>query len=733
MTAFTRRGTTLPSNAELTAIEQLFEVDRTPTTPTTGIGTGTMLLVGEFEDGAFNTPTQVFGATDEATKFGGFGFTYGSLIHQNPCARLHLTENWNGNGFLKGKNLQPAQKVICRVDTSTGQVRFTLAAALRSSAAPFSLANGDQLSVTTDTGGPASSTAVIATVATVAGAGFAGTSGYAGGEQIGIQVDSLPEVIVSFQVGDQTPAQVVARINSFMGYTAAAVNGAEVDIVSIQLGSGASVTLRDLTTGALAAIGHVAGTTSPVGNNVANAAAVTAAEAANLINAAAITAVDGVAVVDAATQEVIVYRSGSASGTILIADVAGAMATDMGFTTGTTITANIGAAFPIPAGTRVRNSGGAEWVTMVTLSIPEGTASIPNDGTVDVKIRPATDDGTGTSEVAGNITVLVDAPASRYVEVTNPANVSAALTEPQMDSAYVTALVATESPTAISRFTTAMITARRSEAVVRQGRLTAQNASNEANYGRVYYTRSHLGSTSAAAILDVANWRSDHVAYSWLGWKQSIPEIAAVGLAGGTGFTADGVITIGADGPLAYLSTRLNPEENLGQDPNGLLDFLSGLEDTTEVLNRALYTALKAAGIMNPRIDQQGTLCYQSDVTTDLTPGRKTLKRRRMSFFIQDSLAAVGVRYSKKLATDARRAGYTADLDSFLSGLLSANAPENQRIGDYIVEDVSDNNPDQKALGIFTWEVQVQMLASLDTIVLDTQIGEGVNVTSVRS
>jgi hypothetical protein len=729
MAAFVRRFRTLPSLAELTSIEQIVLVDRTPKTPIIGVGTGTMMIVGEFEDGDFNTPTEVFGENDESQKFGGFGYTYGDQLYQNPCARRHLGEDWNGNGWIKGLNLKPPRKIICRVDTSVGDVRFTLAAALRSSRGPFDMEPADQLSVTTDTGGPASSTAVTAVAATRAGAGFApGPTGFTGGERIGITIDSLTEVIVTFQAADQTAADVVSRINLTFGSVIAAVNAGEIDISSLQRGTGAAVTLRDVDAGTLAAIGHTAGTTNGTGN-VANVDAVTPAEAANLINSGAIAAINAVAVVDSNTQEVIVYRTGSATGTIQINDVAGAMATDMGFTTATTITANVGSEFDVAAGTRVTD-GSATWVTMRTITFAEGTVAAPTTpSTIDVEVRDATDDGSGGGALAGTVTTLTDYPSDRMVEVTNPGNLSVALTEAQIDAAYQTAFDATLDPNLVSRDANHVLCARRSEATIRSNRQNAIDASAEGNKGRIAYGRAPLGYSSSQAITDVALWRIDRHFYTWIGFKMTVSEIAALGTAGGTGFTADGEILIGADGPLAYLNCVLNPEENPGQDTQ-LLTFINGLEETGEAGTITLYKALKAAGICAPRVSPKGAITFQSEVTTSLIAGRKTQKRRKMADFVQDSLADAGEPYTKKLATDARRDGFTAALDDFLRRLKSVDQPDNQRIADYSVTETTDQYEGYEDLGVFVWRVQVDMLSSFDTIVFDTEIGEGVVVVT---
>jgi hypothetical protein len=723
---FTRRTTSVPTLEQLTELERTWIIDRTPETPSEGAGYGTLLCVGEFEDGDFNTPTEVYGDSDLQTRFGGFGYSYGSLIHQNPCARLHLTENWNGNAWMKLQGLKPPRRVVCRVDTSVGDARFTLAAALRSDPQTFAMVDGDQLSVTTDAGGPANSTALSAAVATITGGGFA-ASGYAGGEQIGITVDGLPEVIITFQVGDQTRAQVATRINGFMGYVCGSDTGAALKLDGTLAGTDGDITLRDVTDPAgsttLIAIGHAAGSTAGTGN-VGNVDAVTGAEMVTLIRSAAILAINGEAQVDAVTGEVVVYRTGSSSGTVQINDVVGTPATSMGFTTGTTITANVGDAFTVSAGTRVENAGGDQWVTMRTISWPEGTVAAPNIATQDVEVRPANDIGTLAGAGGGTVTTLVDLPSGRMVEVTNPSNLSAALTEAQIDAAYADAWDATLLTESDAEEVNVSICARRSDNVVRQGMQNAIDASNQGCYGRKFVTGSPLGLAAATGITNVASFRSDRVSYTHRGFLQTIPEIAKLGTAGGVGFTESGQITIRADGPLAYLKCALNPEENIGQSTT-LLSYLDGLEVVTETYNEDLYVAFKAAGICAPRLEK-GTLLFQSEVTTDLTPGRTTQKRRAFADYAQDSLALVLEPFSKKLASDARREGALVAQMNLLNSWKSEKDPENARIKDFTIYENTDNNVGWEASGVFGWKTRIQQFSSMDSFVLDTEVGEGV-------
>ena len=119
-----------------------------------GVGSGMALCVGEFENGPFATPYQVLSGGDLRTTFGDFGYVYGSLVAQNPCARSRKADNavnaefWNGNGMvaLSGKTF--AQLTICRVDTSVGSVSFSREASLLGSAkVAYSLITGQHLDV----------------------------------------------------------------------------------------------------------------------------------------------------------------------------------------------------------------------------------------------------------------------------------------------------------------------------------------------------------------------------------------------------------------------------------------------------------------------------------------------------------------------------------------------------------------------------------------------------------
>lgn len=734
MAGYVRRFNTYPSIEVLNAIEAINILDLTPPSPTVGLGTGALLCVAEFEDGPFgaggDSPffnggsgvSEIFSSQDMLSKFGGFGFTYGATPANNPCARRHNAEDWNGNGFLKLKFIEPQRLILSRVDTSVGEVAFAPLASISGGAGPFALSVGNTLSITTSTGGPASSTAIAAAPATRLAVGATYPTGFVGGESMSIAIDGAPAFTVVFSGADQAIGDVISRINLAAGYALASNNAGQIQLTGTIEGTAGEITIADVSGTPLADLGLTAGTTAGTGN-VANLAVVTVAEIITIINnTVGLGAINAKASANVDGSIRIFHSLGGGSITV----GASSMATSLGLSPiGSSVSSGVHAAGTIPAGTRVRTGGGAEWVTMQTLTIPEGTSSMPVVGPFTVKVRPALDNGLATGAAQNTVTVLVDQPTFANLSVTNTLALLGAKDEPQMDVAYEAAFDATLDLASAARDADFSISARWSAPVSAKGRSNAIDASANGHRGRKFIGRAALGSTVAQAFADIAAYRSDRFFYTFPGWQVRIPEIAARGTAGGQGFTADGVITVGADGPLAMINCRLNPEENPGQE-TGLIAPFFAVQKVDTVLTMSVYEAFKRSGICAPRVDRSSGSIYQSGVTSDLTPGRTTQARRKMADFIQDTSAFRLVPYSKKLATNARLDGARGVLESFLSGLLSADQPAAQRIAAFSIDAVSGNTPELNALGIYVFIIKVRTLSSLDAIVLQTEIGEGV-------
>ncbi len=742
MAGFVRRFSVFPTLEQLTSIESVDIIDLPPPSPTVGVGTGTLLFVGEMEDGPFATGenaeyflgdpgvSEIFSSQDLRNKFGGFGFTYGTVPYENACARRHLSEDWNGNGFIHLKYLRPARLIIARVDTSVGEVSFAPLASIYGGAGPFALTVGMQIAITTSSGGPASSTAIAAAAAQVTGTAGTYPTLFAGGESVSFTVDGAPAFVVTFSAADQTLTDVISRINLAAGYTFASNSAGQLRLTGSIEGTSGSIVRANVSGTPLATFGITAGTTAGTGN-VANLASVGIGEVATIINATSALNSIGAKADLASNGHLRLYHN-LGGGSISVA--AGAMATALLLVpTATTVTAGEHPTGTIPAGTRVRTSGGDEWVTMQTLTIPAGTSALPVVGPFSVKVRPALDNGLATGTSAATVTILVDQPTFSNLSVTNVLGLSAAKTEPQMDVAYENAFdmtTALDNPVRSANFS---MSARTSDPVKTKGRQNALDASANGCFGRKFNMRPLQGTTLSQSFIDRAAHASERVNYCYPSWDVRIPEIAEKGAsAGGVGFTDSGVIEIGSDGPLATINCRLAPEENPGQDTNGLIDEFFAVHPIDVPLTQSVYAAFKANGICAPRVDAVSGSIYQSGVTADITPGLKTQARRKMADFIQDTLAQRLVPYSKKLATNSRKTAIRTIIEEFLTGLKSENNPELQRIADYSVDSISGNTPSMEALGIFVNIVRVRTLASLDNIVIQTEIGEGVIIVSAN-
>lgn len=732
MPGFTRRFTTVPTLTEILRIEGVSVIDLVPPNPVVGAGSGNVLLVGEFEDGEFATDidtlgaVQVFGSQDYLSKFGGFGYVYGGVRANNPSGRKHLGECWNGNGYLKGFKLRAQGLMIGRVDTSVGAVSFDVLASIDGGAGPFQLAAGETLSLTTDTG--TGTTAALTALAAVSAGASQAFATIASGDTFGVKIDGGPQVNVVFGAADINQAAVIARINATLGYTAAAANTTEVDIKGVQKGTGGSVQLIEVTTGVLAKLGHTVGTTAGTSNIAANIDAVTVAEVIALVNAtSAITTAHGKAVLTAAGKLRIINSTATSAASIQVA--AGTMATALGLSPiGVAVLRSGHPAGTIPAGTRLHATSlsGKEWVTMQTQDIPAGVID-----PIVVKVRPGLDDGTHVGASAATVDTIVDNIDFAALVVTNPSALTAALTEVQLDNRYLDAFNASLTPTGPARNANYLLSARRSDTVIRNGRDNALSATAGGLVARKFVTGDPLGTLVNQSLVNVAKWRSDRVFYTTKGFLVQIPDIAERGTAGGIGFTADGIITVRPDGPLTTVCAIIPPEENPGE-ATGLIDDFFKVAADGETLTVDTYAAWKAAGICAPIVDTDtGSTEFQSGVTSSLDSGRETIARRKMADFIQDTAVVVGKPFVKQLARETRRNNLRGRWESFLAGLKSEQNAELSRIVDYSVSDKADagNTADTLALGVYFIKTAVRTLSSLDDIVFQTEIGPNATIS----
>lgn len=851
MPSFIRRFGFDPGNEVLLEIESVNILDLDPPVSISGVGTGTVLLVGEFENGPFAASSgvrgmdpeiyEVAGSTDLLNTAGGLGYQVGGVTGSNPCARRRkadgtlTAESWNGNGFVQLNGKRFRRLLLARVDTSIGSVEFRRQAFL-TGAAEFTYNLEPAQTFVLNVAGTTSTATFSAAAATLSSGAGTYPSGFTGGETLTLGYDAATNFVVTFLASDSTQAQVIARINAAAGFTFAADGGGgvttftgrqkgtagqvrvvagtasvltamnltvtsangtgnvgDIDAVTFQevktvieaAVSGVKVTKDSasrlrvgmtytggndwMTVGAhtATALGFTAGQhvsnsgyaylrsgagTYPTGFTggetltlqnddganftvVFTAAATTQAQVITEINAAA-----GYTMARSIDATHIELRSNANGGTAKVVGGSAGVLAALGLTA-TSVTATALSSGRIPAGTVVQNAGGTRvFVTMqdvsVTVAAIDGvTAS--GVGPYSVKVRHALDDGTGLSATAGTVTSLPNEPDLGSFSCVNPADVSAALSESQIDAAYASAIDATKDINGPTKEVNIVWSARQSNAVRTKLRTNAIEASAAGCFGRMAVVRPPLGTAKTVALSGssapgVGAYRDQRVIYTYPGVNTFVPAIAARGTAGGAGFTADGNVDVGADGFMSSILSQLSPEENPGQ-LTAFASAVNGLESGAPDLEMADYVQFRAKGIAAPRMDD-GTMIFQSGVTS-VDPGTypqlRNIARRRMADFIQDSLARRVKSYGKKLSTFVRRKAIEGEIRKFLSGLLSREQPAFQRIAGFTVDVKSGNTPDSLAQGLFRIIVKVRTLASLDAIVLATTIGEAVEVDEV--
>jgi hypothetical protein len=326
------------------------------------------------------------------------------------------------------------------------------------------------------------------------------------------------------------------------------------------------------------------------------------------------------------------------------------------------------------------------------------------------------------------------------------AGILAPLTSGQIDTAYENAIESTLPGVEAVDDVTIIASARESSAI-RTKLLDNARDSSASGRGRVALNRPPIGTDATAAVAGtdpgVGGNRSDRVFYCYPHFEQRIPELAELDPAESI---SSANILIGADAAMSTILSNLAPEENPGQSTQefiegGYLNFIRKLEDgltgaglPTKFVE-SNYVTFKAQGIAALRRDADiAEWIFQSGVTSiDPTffPGRVTIKRRRMADFIQDSLAIISKRFSKKLRTTTRFDSLVGEQTDFLEILLSSNNEALQRIAEFSVDSRSGNSQELQAAGVTVIIIQVQLLDSLDSIVVQTEIGEGVVVVSV--
>jgi hypothetical protein len=239
---------------------------------------------------------------------------------------------------------------------------------------------------------------------------------------------------------------------------------------------------------------------------------------------------------------------------------------------------------------------------------------------------------------------------------------------------------------------------------------------------------------SSDALTDVESYRSDRVGYCYPYAKVYVAEAN-----GGQG----GLVNVGLNSFAAAVLAALAPGSNPA-GPNGE-PFLAGIRDLTDPnLATADYESFREYRIMGFQFTQERQkYSIRSGLNTDLDPALCNWARRSIADYLQDSIAPYLTFLQNKPINDENKTQAKAAIHRFLDrqitlGLLPSKRdlnenrlPESSVLEPYEVDITSLNTPEQEAEGIFIILLRVRTYATMDFIVLRTEIGERVEVEAV--
>lgn len=679
---FIRRFSSFPGLEVIRQIEGVTIVDLPPPGSISGVGTGTMCMVGEFEDcsravsvsssGVVSTlvkPFEVFSSQDMINKAGGFDETLGEFGKSL------------GNGFVALRNKKFSRLIIAPVNIASAQgARFFRQLPLCAS--------------TTNT----------LPVVPVSGASIAAGSEFRSGVgriRIAKLVQFTARAVITTGVDGSFASASTAVTQTF-----SATGG--FDWTTIQRPDGT--------------LGARKGDILVVGNNNAGAKQPTAEAGTYRVAAdpssganVSIERLDGVTFA-ITTQGTIPWRLHFSTDADSAPERVPGSAAPGGYS------ASEAGGYVVPVRPLTNSTGGAT----------DGTYTAGTQ----IAAYPAAAVLTGSSAdplagVAGRLHVTTATAFTANIQKINaPAHAS-------IDALYQTALDATLGDDDPVRDINLIGCARKSATIrsaLKQNVLTA----SQNGRGRTTVLSPDLQTVSVTTVAGSADPgvganRHERIDYSWPGALHSVPE--AVGFLLGTAdglVTDDGILDDSFDHWALSLLSVLAPERNPGQGVSPVTEVFApilGLQRGVSSLGLPEYTLLRAQGVMALKMDRTVGPIIQSGVTTSLTNGEKNVNRRRMADFIEDSLAEALIQFNKLPVTQDLKDTAVSEVTAFLDQLLSPGNPAAQRIVGYTVDAKSGNTPDLEAQGVFVIIVKVRTLATADFIVLQAQIAEGVDVT----
>lgn len=223
----------------------------------------------------------------------------------------------------------------------------------------------------------------------------------------------------------------------------------------------------------------------------------------------------------------------------------------------------------------------------------------------------------------------------------------------------------------------------------------------------------------AAAITDVANFRDSagNIIYGWPYVQTSI----------------DGALEWTPPAAwIASIFTQVSPHVALSFTEN--TQFLAGIVDLKTKESRNGFIALDAAGVCALELDADvGFLVKNAVCTQILNSSKRTILRRRMAYFLTDSIAQFLKNYQNAVNSTAKRTEVKSAILTFDTTLVQSGmvpGAQDMKSGSPILVDTESLNTDSViAAGMFKILYKRRIFSSMRYIVLQAEIGESVVVT----
>lgn len=683
MSGFVRRYTSVPSIDVLTAIEGVIIIDLPPPSVPTGISTNVIAIVGEFADmtyavaidangviSTFPNPVEIFSGQDLINKLGGFDKTLGQF-------GISM-----GNGYVELRNKTFGRLVAVPVNLSSASgIRIWRFLPTNKSA--------------TDP-----NPVVPVSAATVPAA---------------YQLKDSAQVLERMNIAKAV--QFSSLVNYLQGTDGSVTNAAAAATNTFTSAGGGFTTVArpdgklGVQPGDILVTG-VIGLAGAQGDDAGQHRVVSVTSDTVIV----VQAMDGVNFAWTTTSAVLAWRIHPASTADSANDGAGSLlATQGSFTVPVRPLTN-------DAGTGASGSDGT-W--------PVGTALSP------VVAPPALTALTADplSGLAGKVGPTTAVAYTHLVQAPNAAN------DATIDVLYQAALVSLLNDN-VPESEVAHVWCARKSSTIRSSLVQHVDQQSARGVGRTCSMSPALNLPSTTALTTVTGQadpgvganRDERNFYDWPATKTMIPEAVGIPIPTADGqTTSDGVLDVTADGWMASIMGNLAPERNPGESSavtQTVLKPVLGYARGTPQLDINAYTLMRLRGIAGIRIDSTTGPEFQSGITSSLTNGQKNIARRKMADYIEDSLAIILKPFSKLPMSNQLIDSATGQVNDFLDLLLSPDNVSFQRIAGYQVDPVSGNTPQTTSLGIFVIIVRVRTLASADFIVIQAEVGEGVNVTT---